>query len=125
MRPAVSLALIVLFGPAPFLPLLASSGAPPCQMACCKRLRAHRACSLEHLAAAESAPPEFRANYCVAQCSHAAGMPAVFAAGFPAPSATLYIPRTGQRPVQSASTPRIHSFDDFFLYQRPPPAAFA
>src|SRR5438874_1709347 len=55
--PTMSMALILLFGPAPVLTLLALSDEPKCQMACCKRKGFARSCAVHHSQSGASSGP--------------------------------------------------------------------
>src|SRR6202166_5333861 len=90
MRRTIGLALILLFGPAPVLSLLALSDEPQCQMACCKRKGFARSCALHHSAASESSTPGLQASVdCPPGCTPPAGAPSAFSAGFVAPLVRL------------------------------------
>src|ERR1700676_5659508 len=82
MRRTIGLALILLYGAAPVLSLLALSDEPQCQMACCKRKGFARSCALHHSAAGDSSGPEFRTeSNCPPGCPQVASAPSAFVAG--------------------------------------------
>jgi hypothetical protein len=125
LRQAISLALILLFGPAPLVSLLARADEPQCQMACCKRKGFARSCALHHSAASESSTPGLQASVdCPPGCTPPAGAPSAFSAGFVTPLVRLTL-HTLDHPILTASTDTVQRMVDSFLHQRPPPRSFA
>jgi hypothetical protein len=123
LRRTIGLALILLFGPAPVLSLLALSDEPQCQMACCKRKGFARSCSLHHSAAGDSSGPGFRTeSNCPPGCPQVASAPSAFAAGLLLSGATLALPNHPQRLILPTRASGVRWIVDSFLHQRPPPA---
>ena len=119
-RHVIALALILMFGPAPVMSLLAQADEPQCQMACCKRAGFARSCALHRSTAAESAQGFHAANNCPAGCSQVSGAPSAFAAGFPESGVWFFLPRIeNARLRESASGAGLVLGS--FLHQRPPP----
>jgi hypothetical protein len=125
MRQTLGLALILLFGPAPVLSLLALSGEPQCQMACCKRKGGAQSCPLHHSLAAHSAGPGFQAgNACPAGCSQTAAGPSAFAAGVLLSGASLALPNHHQKLILATRASGGRWILGSYLHQRPPPQLF-
>jgi len=123
LRRAIGLALILLFGPAPVLSLLALSDEPQCQMACCKRKGGAQSCPLHRSAAGDSAGPGFRTeSNCPPACSQTAAGPSAFAAGILLSGAWLTLPNHHQRIILPTRASGVRWIVDTFLHQRPPPA---
>jgi hypothetical protein len=123
MSRTISLALILLFGPAPVLSLLALSGEPQCQMACCKRKGFARSCVLHHSPAGDSSGPGFRTeSNCPPGCSQTATGPSAFAAGLQLSCVSLALPNRPQKLILATRASGVRWIVDSFLYQRPPPA---
>ena len=121
-RHVTALALILLFGPAPLISLLAQSDEPQCQMACCKRKSFARSCALHHSPAAESASLGFHAaSNCPPGCPQVAGAPAAFAAGVLRSGTWFFLPRIDKNPILTARASGVRWIVDSFLHQRPPP----
>ena len=118
IRRALSLALILLFGPAPLISLLAQSDEPQCQMACCKRQA--RMCALHRSSASDSVSGIGATNSCIPGCSHTAGVPSLFAGFLPATISSIPLRGASNRLAPAGIRP-IRSVVDSFLYQRPPP----
>src|SRR5579864_8776119 len=98
MRRTIGLALILLFGPAPVLSLLALADEPQCQMACCKRKGGAQSCPLHHSPAGDSSAPGFHAeSKCPPGCSQTAAGPSAFAAGLLLSGASLALPDRDQK----------------------------
>ncbi|MDP8990005.1 MAG: hypothetical protein M3N41_07995 [Acidobacteriota bacterium] len=118
-RHIIALALILLFGPAPVMTLLAQADQPQCQMACCKRAGFARSCALHRSAGRESsgfhAAPD-----CPPGCSQVAGAPSAFAAGFVQSSAGLFLPQIAAS-IAARPASAVRCILDSFLHQRPPP----
>lgn len=125
MRQVIGLALILLFGPAPVMSLLAQSEEPQCQMACCKRAHAGQSCPLHHAAAADSAQGFHAASNCPAGCSQTAAGPSAFSAGVLLSGASLALPNHQQKLILATRAAGVRWILDAFLYQRPPPRLFA
>ena len=122
MRRAIGLALILLFGPAPLISLLAQSAEPQCQMACCKRKGFARSCALHRSPVPESSSLGLHAaGNCPPRCSQVAGAPTAFAAGFLLPSTRFFFPRIGKNSILAARASGVRWIIDSFLHQRPPP----
>jgi hypothetical protein len=124
MRQVIGLALVLLFGPAQVMSLLAESAEPQCQMACCKRARAGQSCPLHHVADADSAQGFHAANDCPAGCSQVSGAPSAFAAGFLQAGAWFFLPRI-EKAILRERTSSAGLVLSPFLYQRPPPGLSA
>jgi hypothetical protein len=123
IRRTISLALILLFGPAPVLSLLALSDEPQCQMACCKRRGFARSCALHHSPAGDSSGPGFQAgSNCPPGCSQAAAGPSAFAAGVLLSGASLALPNHHQKLILATRASGMRWILDSLLHQRPPPA---
>jgi hypothetical protein len=123
LRRTIGLALILLFGPAPVLSLLALPDEPQCQMACCKRKGGARSCALHHSAAGESSGPGFQlASDCPPGCSQTAAGPSAFAAGVLLSGASLALPNHPQKLILATRASGLRWIVDSFLHQRPPPA---
>jgi hypothetical protein len=124
-RHVIALALILLFGPAPVMSLLAQVDEPQCQMACCKRAALGQACPLHHGAASESSGQGVHAvPHCASGCSQVAGAPSAFAVGCVQSSGDFFVPQI------TTSVYAVRSFGvrwilDSFLHQRPPPSVSA
>src|SRR5579862_3273879 len=94
LRRTIGLALILLFGPAPLISLLAQSDEPQCQMACCKRKSVTRSCALHGSPAPEpSSLGLHTAPNCPPGCPQVAGTPTAFAAGLLLSRAWFFLPR--------------------------------
>jgi hypothetical protein len=123
MRRTIGLALILLFGPAPVLSLLALSDEPQCQMACCKRKGFARSCALHHSSAGDSSGPGFRTeSNCPPGCPQVASAPSAFAAGLLLSGASLTLPNHHQKLILATRASGVRWILDSFLHQRPPPA---
>jgi hypothetical protein len=123
MRRTIGLALILLFGPAPVLSLLALSDEPECQMACCKRKGGARSCALLHSPVGDSSGPGFRTDStCPPGCSQTTAGPSAFAAGLLLSGASLVLPNHQQKLILATRASGVHWVFDSFLHQRPPPA---
>src|SRR5579871_1777241 len=121
-RHVIALALILLFGPAPVMSLLAQADEPQCQMACCKRARMGQACPLHHGAGFETSGQGFHAApNCASGCSHVAGTPAASAIGLVQSSASYFVPQIATS-ILAMRTSGIRWILDSFLHQRPPPS---
>jgi hypothetical protein len=117
-RHIIALALILLFGPAPVMSLLAQVDEPQCQMACCKRAGFARSCALHR---AESSGSGFHAApNCPSGCSQVAGGPSAFTAGFFESGAGFFLPQNAT-PIPAERASGIRWIVDSFLHQRPPP----
>ena len=125
VRRTIGLALILLFGPAPVLSLLAQSDEPQCQMACCRRKGAARCCPLHHAPAADTSGPGFHAAGCPPGCSQAAAGPSAFAAGILLSGASLVLPNHHRKLLLATRASGMRWILDSFLHQRPPPRRFA
>ena len=126
MRRTIGLALILLFGPAPVLSLLALPEEPQCQMACCKRKGGAQSCPLHHSLAAHSAGPGFQAGSdCSRGCAQTAAAPSAFAAGILLSGASLALPNHPQKLILATRASGVRWILDSFLHQRPPPQLFA
>ena len=122
LRRTIGLALILLFGPAPVLSLLALSDEPQCQMACCKRKSFARSCALHHSPAGDSSGPGFRTNgNCPPGCPQVASAPSAFAAGVLESGASLTLPNHQQKLNLATRASGLRWIVDSFLHQRPPP----
>jgi hypothetical protein len=120
-RHVIVLALILLFGPAPVMSLLAQVDEPQCQMACCKRAGFARSCALHRSAVSETGQGFHAAPNCPSGCSQVAGAPSAFTAGFLESTAGLFLPHIANSiPTERASG--IRWILDSFLHQRPPPS---
>src|ERR1700676_4425175 len=106
-RHAIALALILLFGPAPVISLLAQADEQQCQMACCKRAGFARSCALHRPAISEAGQGLHAVPNCPPGCSHAAGAPSAVTTGFLQPSARLYLPQIAA-PLPVEGTSGIH-----------------
>ena len=123
MRRTIGLALILLFGPAPVLSLLARSDEPQCQMECCKRKGFARSCALHHSAAGDSSGPEFHTeSNCPPGCPQVASAPSAYAAGVLLSGASLALPNHHQKLILATRASGVRWILDSFLHQRPPPA---
>lgn len=123
MRRTIGLALILLFGPAPVLSLLALSDEPQCQMACCKRKSGAQSCPLHHSPAGNSSGPGFRTNRdCPPGCPQVASAPSAFAAGLLLSGASFALPNYPQKLILATRASGMRWILDSFLHQRPPPA---
>jgi hypothetical protein len=123
MRRTIGLALILLFGPAPVLSLLALSDEPQCQMACCKRKGFARSCALHHSPAGDSSVPGFRTeSNCPPGCPQIASAPSAFAAGLLLSGASFALPSRPQKLILATRASGVRWILDSFLHQRPPPA---
>ena|SRR5665213_1666823 len=124
-RHVIALALILLFGPAPVMSLLAQVDEPQCQMACCKRAGLGQACPLRHAAGSESSGQGFHATLdCASGCSQVAGAPSAFAVGFVQWSAGIVVPEIATS-VHAVRASGVRWILDSFLHQRPPPSISA
>jgi len=122
LQQVIGLALILLFGPAPVISLLAQADEPQCQMACCKRAGFARSCSLHRPPASETFGSGFHAApNCPSGCSQVAGAPSAFAAGFVASGGGFFLPRA-ETPIHAERASGIRWILDSFLHQRPPPS---
>ena len=119
-RHVIALALILLFGPAPVMPLLAQAGEPQCEMACCKRAGFARSCALHRSAVSEGSGFHTAPN-CPSGCSQVAGAPSAFTVGFSQSSAGIFLPQIATR-IHAARASGIRWIVDSFLHQRPPPS---
>ena len=123
MRRTIGLALILLFGPAPVLSLLALSDEPQCQMACCKRKGGAQSCPLHHSKSGDSSAPGFHAeSNCPPGCSQTAAGPSAFAAGILLSGDSLALPNHHQKLILATRASGVRWILDSFLHQRPPPA---
>jgi hypothetical protein len=126
IRRTIGLALILLFGPAPVLSLLAPHQEPQCQMACCRRKGGAPSCPLHHSAAGDSSGPGFQAGSdCTPGCSQTAAGPSAFAAGILLSGASLSLPNHRQKLIVATRASGLRWILDSFLHQRPPPRLFA
>lgn len=122
LRRTIGLALILLFGPAPVLSLLALSEEPQCQMACCKRKGFARSCALHHSPVGDSSGPGFRTqSNCPPGCPQVASAPSAFAAGLLLSGASLALPNYPQKLTLATRASGVRWILDSFLHQRPPP----
>ena len=122
LRRTIGLALILLFGPAPVLSLLALSDEPQCQMACCKRKGGAQSCPLHHSPAGDSSAPGFHTeSNCPPGCSQTAVAPSAFAAGVLLSGASLALPNHQQKLNLATRASGLRWIVDSFLHQRPPP----
>jgi hypothetical protein len=125
MRPTISLVLILLFGPAPVLSLLALPEEPQCQMACCRRKGGARSCALHHSPVGDSSGAGFQAGSdCPPGCSQTAAGPSAFATGILLSGASLTLPNRRQKLVLARAS-GVRWILNSFLHQRPPPRLFA
>jgi hypothetical protein len=123
IRRTIGLALILLFGPAPVLSLLALSDEPQCQMACCKRKGGAQSCPLHHSPGGNSSAPGFHSeSNCPPGCSQTAAGPSAFAAGLLLSRASLAPPNRPRKLVLVTRASGERWILDSFLHQRPPPA---
>jgi hypothetical protein len=123
MRRTIGLALVLLFGPAPVLSLLALPDEPQCQMACCKRKGFARSCALPHSPASDSSGVGFRSeSNCPPGCSQVAAAPSAFATGVLLSDASLTLPNHHQKLILATRASGVRWIVDSFLHQRPPPA---
>jgi hypothetical protein len=123
MRRTIGLALILLFGPAPVLSLLALPGEPQCQMACCKRKGGARSCALHHSPGGDSSGPGFRTeSNCPPGCPQVASAPSAFAPGLLRFRDSLVLPNHHQKLILATRASGVQWIVDSFLHQRPPPA---
>jgi len=124
-RHVIALAVILLFGPAPVMSLLAQADEPQCQMACCKRAGLGQACPLHHGADPESSGQGFHAApHCASGCSQVAGAPSAFALGFVQSSGGFFVPQIATS-VYAVRSSGVRWILDSFLHQRPPPRVSA
>jgi len=124
-RHVIALALILLFGPAPVMSLLAQADEPQCQMACCKRAGLGQACPLHHGAGSESSGLGFHAApNCALGCSQMAGAPSASAVAMVQSSASFFVPQLATS-VHAVRASGVRWILDSFLHQRPPPSISA
>jgi hypothetical protein len=123
MRRALSFALVLLFGPAPLISLLAWTDEPQCQMACCRRHAAAQLCDRHQSPVSDSSSLRWiAADNCPPGCAHLTGAPSPFA-GF-LPTSRYFSPlRPARNRIPSGGIWTARSVIDSFLHQRPPPLA--
>lgn len=118
----LSCALIVLFGLAPFSPLLALASEPECRMACCERKHAAHSCPLHPKPDSGSTPIHFEAsNSCLPNCSCAGIAPSMAGQTAVPDQAAAEIPTVESGKIHNFGSPVTRWTLDPTLYQRPPP----
>jgi hypothetical protein len=119
---ALSLALVLLFGPAPFASLLALPSGPECKMACCERKHNSSSCPRHQPIASDAASVQLVASTgCPPDCSRAAAGPSLSGQVLITAGTAIRVPSTGLRQTHSIPAPSLRWAFDPTLYQRPPP----